>query len=227
MNCCASSNRDTGRLFSRLAGLYRWRYRLTGLERTQRQVLDGVCRSIEGATILEVGCGSGELQRTLLRAGAARAVGVDLSGGLLAVARAEAEAAGLAGRTDYREGDFTGMADALPDSDLVILDKVVCCYPDWENLIDRSAAKTRRLLALTYPRDRALTRLGVRAMGWGLHRFGCCYQPYLHDPDAIAARLQHNGLRRVYMARTTTWLTEVYARPEAANGHGDQRHPRP
>jgi hypothetical protein len=64
-------------------------------------------------------------------------------------------------------------------------------------------------------------------MGWGLHRLGCCYEPYIHDPAAIAARVRDNGLRRVYVARTSTWLTEVYARPEAANGHGDQRHPRP
>lgn len=45
MNCCATINRDTGRLFSWLAGLYRWRYRLMGLEPTQRQLLDGLHRS--------------------------------------------------------------------------------------------------------------------------------------------------------------------------------------
>jgi hypothetical protein len=61
-------------------------------------------------------------------------------------------------RTDYRRGDFTAMAHTLPDADVVILDKVVCCYPHWELMVDRSLSKARRLYALTYPRDRAEAR---------------------------------------------------------------------
>jgi hypothetical protein len=25
---------------------------------------------------------------------------------------------------------------------------------------------------------------------WGLHRIGCCYQPYIHDPDRIASLIR-------------------------------------
>jgi len=213
MNCCATSNADTDRLFSRFAGLHRWRYRLVGLERTQRQLIEGLRRAgIADASLLEVGCGAGELQRALMRAGAAQAVGVDLSAGMLAIARSEAEAQGVSERTDYRQGDFTAMAHTLPGADVVILDKVVCCYPDWELMVDRSLSKARRLYALTYPRDRAVTRVGLGVMRWGLHRIGCCYQPYIHDPDRITARIRDSGFRRVHAALTTAWLTEVYVR---------------
>lgn len=213
MSCCATVNADTDRLFSRFAGLHRWRYRLTGLERTQRQLIEGLRRAgIADVSLLEVGCGAGELQRALMRAGAAQATGVDLSAGLLAIARSEAEAHGMSERTDYRQGDFTAMADELPDAEVVILDKVVCCYPHWELMVDRALGKTRRLCALTYPRDRRLTRIGLRVARWGLHRMGCCYQPYIHDPDRIAARIRDRGFRRIHAALTTVWLTEVYAR---------------
>jgi hypothetical protein len=47
------------------------------------------------------------------------------------------------------------MADRLPDADVVILDEVVCCFPDWQRMVGSSP---RRLYALGYPRDRALTR---------------------------------------------------------------------
>jgi len=183
--------------------------------------MDGIRRAgLDGAELLEVGCGTGGLHRALLRAGAARATGVDLSAGMLATARAEAGAQGLEDRTDYRQGDFVQIADVVPEADVTILDKVVCCYPDWEVLLDRSLAKTRRVYALTYPRDRAFTRAAIRLMSLGLDLLGCCYQPYLHPPDAIRARILGQGFQRVYTALTTSWHTEVYVR-DASTGAKD------
>lgn len=55
-------------------------------------------------------------------------------------------------------------------------------------------------------------------MARGLKVFGCCYQPYVHPPDAIAERLRKHGLLRIYAARTPVWLTEVDARePDAGS----------
>ena len=217
MNCCSAVATDTDRFFSGLAGLHRLRFRLFGFERTQRQLIEGLrAGGLAGADLLEIGCGPGYLHRTLLHAGAARAVGVDLSHRMLSVARAEANAQGLAERTDYRQGDFTLLADQIAPADISILDKVICCYPDWERLVAASLAKTRRLYAYTIPRDRALNRLGLRAMRWGLCRTGCCYQPFLHEPARIDERVSANGFRQVYEAQTLSWLTRVYARPVAA-----------
>ena len=219
MTCCASVNADTGRLFSRMAGLNHLRLRWLGPEATQRQLIEGLrAAGLEGAELLEVGCGTGYLHQALLRMGAARATGVDLSEKMLAIARDEAEAAGLGARTDYRRGDFTAMVEDLPDADIVMLDKVVCCYPDWQALVGRSLAKTRRLYALTYPRDRALTRAGMRIMGWGLGIARCCYRPYIHDPAQIQRAILEGGFRRVYRATTLSWLTEVYCRADPCQG---------
>lgn len=138
--------------------------------------------------------------------------GGDLSEGMLAIARREAEAEGLAHSTRYQQGDFTRIAESLPDADITILDKVICCYPDWERLVGCSLAKTRRLYAFTIPRNRTLARIWIGAMRWGLTRAGCCYRPFMHDPVKIAERLAAGGFRRSYEARTATWLTWVYAR---------------
>jgi magnesium-protoporphyrin O-methyltransferase len=214
MNCCTAINADTARLFSRFAGLHRLRFRIFGLEKTQRQLIEGVRGAgLEGAELLEVGCGPGYLHRALLRLGAARATGVDLSECMLSTARAEARASGLQGRVDYRQGDFVRIADEVGEADVTLLDKVICCYPDWEALVDRSLAKTRRVYALTYPRDRLLTRLGVRSMRWGLRLAGCCYQPYLHDPRRVEACILGHGFVKSYSAQTSSWLTQVYTRP--------------
>ncbi len=216
MNCCSLINADTDRFFSRFAGLHRLRFRLFGFEHSQRQLIRGIHDAgIEGATLLDIGCGPGYLHRALLRLGAVRATGVDLSAGMVASARAGARADGLAERTDYRQGDFTQMTNEVPAADLVVLDKVICCYPDWEALVERSLLKTRRLYAFTIPRDRTLTRAGLKAVRWGLRGAGCCYQPFIHDAARIEACILAGGFHRTYEARTPAWLTRVYTRVEA------------
>jgi SAM-dependent methyltransferase len=213
LTSCTAINADTDRFFSRFAGLHRLRHRLLGFERTQRQLLEGLrAAGIAGSELLDIGCGAGHLHRTLLRDGASRATGVDLSAGMLAIARVQAEAEGLSGRAGYCQGDFTLVADELPDADVTILDKVICCYPDWERLVGRSLEKTRRVYAFTIPRERVLTRLGLGAIRWGLSRTGCCYQPFIHDPARIERRVGTSGFRRVYESATAFWLTQVHAR---------------
>jgi magnesium-protoporphyrin O-methyltransferase len=221
MTCCAAINEDTGRLFSRFAAWHRWRFRLFGFERTQRQLLGGIGKAgARGAMLLEIGCGPGYLHRALLRRGAERATGVDLSAGMLEIARAGALAEGLAARTDYLQGDFTQMADQVGEADVVILDKVICCYPDWLALVDRSLGKARRCYALTIPRDRALTRAAIEAMRWGLRGMGCCYQPFIHGPEEIDGRIRSGGFRLLDEALTPLWLTRTYTRVQAAPKSG-------
>lgn len=217
MAACCSSNADTGRFFSRFAGLYRLRFRLLGFEKTQRHLIEGMQNAgFVGAELLEVGCGAGQLHQRLLEDGAARAVGVDLSETMLDLAQGQASARGLEQRTAYRLGDFVQIADEIPPADVTILDKVVCCYPDWQALVDTTLSKTRRVYALTYPRDRSATRAGVWLLRGGLRALGCCYQPYLHDPQKIQRRILDHGFRRTFSAVTSSWMTEIYCRVAAA-----------
>jgi SAM-dependent methyltransferase len=216
--CCApkttaEGNADTGRLFNWMARWNRLRHRLFGFESNQRQLLDGIrAQGVPGASLLEAGCGPAYLQQQLLKEGAAQATGADLSEAMLEVARQAADRNGLAGLTRYLHGDFVQLADQLPQADIVILDKVVCCYPDWQAMLDVALAKSRRVIALTYPQDRRLTRVGVRLLGRLLDWINCRYQPYLHDPAQICAHLQAGGLHLASQTHSHGWLTEVYVR---------------
>lgn len=213
MNCCTTIRTDTGRLFSWFAALHRLRFRLLGFEKTQRQLIDGIEQAgVSGAELLEIGCGPGYLHHSLLQSGAARATGVDLAEGMLTEARSASRAAGLNQCTDYRLGDFVELAEEIRDADITILDKVICCYPEWQILLDRSLEKTRRVYALTYPRNRYATRAGVRAMHWLLSLFRCCYQPYIHDPEQIRKRIHEHGFYLTHAVLTTAWHTQVYSR---------------
>ena len=213
MNCCNPIQYDTGRLFGWFAVPYRLRHRLFGFEKTQRQLIEGIKQvGIDDMELLEIGCGPGYLHQSLLRDGAASAVGVDLSTGMLDEARKSAKAAGLEACTDYRQGDFVRLAEDISDADITIMDKVVCCYPDWESLLDLSLRKTRRIYALTYPRDRLTTRVGERLLHWGMQLIHCCYQPYIHDPEKIRQCILEHGFQMKYHALTSSWHTQVFMR---------------
>ena len=70
-------------------------------------LLDLLEDDVEAAspTVLELGCGSGALTVALLKRGAARARGFDLSPGMLAVAVRRAEQADVADRAAFTLGD--------------------------------------------------------------------------------------------------------------------------
>jgi SAM-dependent methyltransferase len=213
MSCCCPHDRSASRLFSRFAGRYRKRFEKKGFEPSQRQLLAGLTQAgYAGAGILEIGSGVGHLHQTLLEQGAAWAWGIDLAPRMIAEARAWALERGLGERTHYLEGDFLYTADRMPRAEITILDKVVCCYPDVEALIRASLAKTGRVYALTYPRDRWFIRLGAGAGAFALWLMGSDFRAYVHSPQRVEEWVAAAGFAKHYEAFTSIWVTQVYVR---------------
>jgi magnesium-protoporphyrin O-methyltransferase len=215
MTCprCASALSAAGPFFSRFAKRHRKRYARRGFEHSQKQLLEGLSRAgFQNASLLEIGSGVGALHQHLLQQGAASAVGVDLSAPMLREAEAAAEGARLRERVTYREGDFVDLEANLADADVVILDKVICCYPDPNNLVDRSLNRTKRVYAITVPRDRLFNHLGVVLLGFFLWLLRSPFRSFVHDPQAIEARIKAHHFKKTYENQTFIWLTRVYVR---------------
>jgi len=213
MPCCCPHSQSAGRFFSRFARHYRRRFRKKGFEPSQRQLLEGIERvGFRDATLLEIGSGVGALHQALLQRGAASAVGVDLAPAMIEEAEALAREDGLAGRTRYRVGDFVEEAETFEPADLVILDKVICCYPDARRIVESSAARARRTYAYSIPRNRWFTRLGMVCVALALRLVRSDFRPYVHDPEEIDAWLSAAGFIRRYENHTIAWLARVYVR---------------
>lgn len=214
MNCCRPvHNADAERFFSRAADRYRRRIEKKGLEPSSLMLAEAVrAAGIEGARVLEIGCGVGGLHQWLLQHGAARAVGVDLSLDMLTAARGLAQKRGLADRTEYQRGDFIDLAGQIGEADVVVLDKVLCCTPEAMRLSSLSAAHARRVYAFTVPRDRWLVRAGVVILSGVMRLLRSSFRPYLHDLAAIEAQLQTLGFERYDERRTFLWLMRAYRR---------------
>jgi magnesium-protoporphyrin O-methyltransferase len=138
------------------------RYRTRGPGPTTRLLQEGLAHAgTLSGTLLDIGSGIGSLTFGLLERGVTRAVAVDASSAYNSVARQEAERLGRADVVRFVHADFVSVAPELPAATLVTLDRVVCCSPSYEALLNPALHHAEQCLALSYPRDVWYVRLGV------------------------------------------------------------------
>jgi SAM-dependent methyltransferase len=193
----------------------------------RKRVVAGVSahllRGLEGAgiserTVLDVGCGIGDLAIEAVRHGAARAFGVELSAKAVDEARRLAVERGVADRTSFQVGDGSEMR--LPNADVVVLNRVFCCYRDAEALLENSLSAAGSVYAFTTPPSKGLGGAFVKAQSrlWNVwyrlrDRKFQGFRVYVHDVDRIDARVQSAGFRRIRRERRRfVWHLAVYAR---------------
>ena len=211
--CCGGTTCGIGRCFGHFSRRYTRRYERRGLEATQKQLVAGLeAIGFDGRSLLEIGCGVGYLHQHLLLRGAATAGGVDLAEAMLAEARSLAARQGLAERVRYVPGDFQVMAPELDTSDITLLDKVVCCYPDGLGLMAAAIGRTKQACALTLPRRHWFNRAAAHLGAWLFQIVGSGYRPFVHDPTAIDRQMRAAGFEPAFEARTMIWLTRIYRR---------------
>jgi hypothetical protein len=208
--CCA---RDYEKVFgSRTAARDARRFRRRGL-RGSAAALAELAGDVEGETVLEVGGGVGAIELTLLEAGAERATNVELA------ATYEDEAAGLLaerhlqGRVERRVADFVAAAASIPVHDVVVMHRVVCCYPDVDTLVGAAAERTHRMLLLTYPRERRVVRAAMAVLNAVMRLSGSTFRVYVHPVARMAAAARAHGLTLVERRRHgVAWESAAYGR---------------
>ena len=212
MDCCQCKGFET--VFDEKEARTRLRsYRNNGPAKTTRLLIDALrAQGVEGMTLLDIGGGVGAIQHELLRDGVERATGVDASAAYIKVAREEAERQGHAGRVSYRQGNFVDLAPAIPQADIVTLDRVICCYHDALSLVGLSAAKAGSLYGLVYPQDTWWTRVLVRADNLWMRIRRNPFRSFVHAEPVIQALVREGGLTRRYHRLSGPWQVAVYAR---------------
>jgi SAM-dependent methyltransferase len=204
--CCPS--RDYHRFFNqRFARRLANRYNKRGLDPTAQamvQFLQGL--GIEGASVLEIGGGVGEIDIELLQTGAARAQNLELSPAYEQPARQLAGQAGVQERIDWRIHDLAGDPGAVAPADLVVLHRVVCCYPDYARLLAAAADHARRALVFSYPPRNLLSRAFYGVFNLVMRLTRSSFRGFAHPEGAMLGVLEEHGLRRTYQGRSRIWL---------------------
>jgi len=150
----------------------------------ERQLRD---YGVSGRTVLDLGCGSGEVSLIAARLNAS-VTGVDIVPAMVEIAAAEASAAGLADRTQFRVGNI--LEDDLPRADVTMMVGVIEYYSDLPALLKKVCAATGDLLIIVDTRG----PWWRRAMRYTLARIKKFYIFY-RDPDVVAAIAAEEGFR--------------------------------
>jgi len=198
-----------GRFARRVAKSYRRR----GLDRTARRMVDLLAESgLEGATVLEIGGGVGEIHLELLRRGAASATALELSPAYEEEAARLLAEAGLTDRVRRRLTDIATDPDGVEPADVVVLHRVVCCYPDYARLLGAAADHARRSLVFSHPPRNAVSRAVVATQNLLLRLAGREFRVFAHSPAAMRAVLADHGLRAVPVRGGRLWRVTAAAR---------------
>ena len=191
---------------SRFAGCMARRYRKRGLDKPARRMVEFLDHhGIEGATVLEVGGGIGEIQLELLERGAARTVNLELSEAYEPEAERLLREAGVAERVERRLHDIAVDPGGVGQVDVVVLHRVVCCYPDYERLLSAAADHAGRLLVFSHPPRNVVSRSFIRMQNVGFRLTGKDFRTFAHPPSAMLAVLERRGLRAAFVHRGVPW----------------------
>jgi 2-polyprenyl-3-methyl-5-hydroxy-6-metoxy-1,4-benzoquinol methylase len=152
-------------------------------------VLEGVFADLDlaGKTVLDLGCGSGQVSLLAARAGA-QVQAIDVAPSMLAIARETVARAGLVERVRFQEADIT--TAPLPGADVTLLVGVIEYYRDFDSLVGRAAEATRRTLIVAHT-TRVAYRMLLRTLLARVHRLNLYYHPL----PAVVAAAMRRGFR--------------------------------
>ena len=189
------------------------RYRRRGAEGITRILLAELRRwPLQDKQLLDVGGGIGIVSAELAGNGLASATLVEASSSYLEVAQREVESRYAPRPTQFLLGDFALVAGTLPDADVVTLDRVVCCYPDDKMLLQAAAARTRQVLAFTYPRDRWYVHAMIAVQNFLRRLRGVGFRAFVHPQQRMCSTLEAVGLVRAARRETLVWVLDLYRR---------------
>jgi magnesium-protoporphyrin O-methyltransferase len=211
-DCCTPKGYRT--IFSeRSAAKEAKRYRRKGLDGTSKRIFDLIKkRGVEGKTLLEVGGGVGAIEIELLKSGMAKAVNVELTPTYEAAAGALLGEAGLAGRVERKVMDFTEAGEEVGTADVVVMNRVFCCYPDMPKLAGAAAERAKGVLVISFPNDRWWSQLGLSFGNFLFGLFRIQFRVFLHPPAQILAAVEQHGFQTRFNERGFLWQVAALER---------------
>jgi len=188
-------------------------YRRRGPANQTNLILNAIrSLGLKNADLLDIGGGIGVIHHELLNDVAREATHVDASFAYLKEAEAEAARRGHGERIRFIHADFTDVASELPKADIVTLDRVVCCYPDFRRLLKAAAEHSREALAFTYPRETGYFRIGFKILNLFQLLRKVPFRVFLHPIIEMDLLLQREGFERVVLHRLFVWEMALYKR---------------
>ncbi len=191
------------------------RFEKRGPRKTTRWLIEGVSAGLtgDGVSLIDIGGGIGAIQIELLKYGVTQVNSIDASSAYHDLAAQIAEKQGIGDKIQRMHGDFTDEAIQPETADIVTLDRVICCYPDMQTLVSKSAGLAKRTYGLVFPRERRLLKWSLPMVHWVLKLRRISFKVYVHSTADVDAILQQKGFCLQMVRKSLFWQMRVYEKP--------------
>ena len=120
--------------------------------------------------------------------------------------------AGVEGRAARRLHDIAEDRAAVEPADVVVLNRVVYRYPDYEHLLGAAADHARRLLVFSYPPRNLLSRFLLCAQNLFFRLQRKDFRAFAHPPARMLAVVEERGLLQAYAHQPVVWQIAGFER---------------
>ena len=210
MSCC--NYRDYDNAFNlKLAQKELQDYKETGLKKSSQPLMEVLqYLPMANKSLLDIGGGVGAITFELFKKDISHATHVDISSASVDTFREELNRRSLSTKVNSLNGDFVTLSEQIPNADLVVLDKVLCCYRDFEELVSKSVDKANHWYVFSIPRTRLRERVYFFFDGI-LNRIKGEYIPlYFHPVDAIEKMVATAGFDKKQEKLDGKWRIFVF-----------------
>ena len=188
------------------------KYKTQGLSKSSKILFDFILEEgVKGRSVLEIGSGAGGFLVELLKQGASNVVGVDLSPEMVKTATELSQQNGFGDRAKFEQGN--GATSSLPRSDIVIMDKVICCYSDIGSLLKNTTGASQGLLGFVAPRGEGMWKWPLKFGVWLTNlvekrRHKILF--YVHSLQDLDKTLRDSGFKLQTKRGSRMWLAFLY-----------------
>jgi 2-polyprenyl-3-methyl-5-hydroxy-6-metoxy-1,4-benzoquinol methylase len=168
--------------------------------------------TVTGRSVLEIGGGIGDLQLELIQAGASHATNIELVNTYEEGAGTLISERGFQEQIDRRIGDFGLHADKAPTADIVVMHRVICCYPDPDTLVAAACKHSGIRVAITIPTESWWVKLGFATMNAWFRMRRIDFQAYVHPVERMTAVAAMHGFHSTDEQRGRMWTSMILGR---------------
>ncbi len=189
-------------------------YRKRGPAKQTKLILEAIrSLKLKDIALLDIGGGIGTIHHELLADSTAQsATHVDASSAYLKAAEAESAKRGNSERVQFIHADFTDVASEISQADVVTLDRVVCCYPNFRELLKSASSHAKRAVVMTYPREWLWLKFGLMISNFIQWIIRNPFRVFAHPIAEFDALMNEQGFKRTSTRRLLIWEMALFER---------------
>ena len=186
-------------------------YKSAGAKKSTQALLNVLRKlNLEGMHLLDIGAGIGVVSIELRQSGLSEITHNDISSAYLNAFRNEFGGQLNGIKINSLQGDFVEVSDEIVSADIVVLDKSICCYPYYPELVRASVVKANTWYAYVIPRDAWWVKL--------VHYFGelrkslkgDSFRSFVYPTDKIEQIVLEYGFTKHTQVYQREWLISVF-----------------